>query len=443
MRAFLVGLLALGACSGGNAKLDMGHPPLAPSYLKDLPGEIRDGLPVNYTQAAVGVINVPNLLVSAKGKHIETADDWLGTRRPEIRQLLIDNQFGVPPSIASGRKPTITHAYSEQNVVTLNGTALRSQSTVTATTDLGSHTIDVVHYLPAKATAPVPMVLMVNFSPSMLMVDDTGIKETDGWDAGQRIPGREARVIAKQDIAPYLARGYGVALVHYAQIEPDFAGGSSLGLRRIYGPVNEASRKANDAGAIATWAEGLSIVREHLALNQYIDGDRIALYGVSRLGKAALWAGANDPKFAAVIAVCSGEGGGALSRRNYGETIGHVAASFPYWFAPRWNSYAPSPSTSPVDAHMIMAMIAPRPLMIITGETDAWSDPYGEFLAARLATPVYRLFGKGGVDGIPALDIATQDDLVYMMHAAGHGPAPQDTPAILGFLDHHFRSAPR
>jgi hypothetical protein len=442
-RAIAIGLLALCACSGGNSKLDMGHPPLAPSYLKDLPGEIRNDIPVNYTQAAVGVINVPNLLVSAKGKRIETADDWLGTRRPEIRQLLIDNQFGVPPSVASGRRPAIQHAYSEDNIVALNGTALRSQSTVSVTTDLGSHTIDVVHYLPAKATGRVPMVLMVNFSPTMLMVDDTGIKETDGWDAGKRIPGREARVIAKQDIAPFLARGYGVALVHYAQIEPDFDGGSSLGLRRIYGPVNEANRKADEAGAIATWAEGLSIVREHLALNKYVDGDRIALYGISRLGKAALWAGANDLKFAAVIAVCSGEGGGALSRRNYGETIGHVAAAFPYWFSPRWNSYGPNPSASPVDAHMIMAMIAPRPLMIIAGETDAWSDPYGEFLAARLASPVYRLFDKGGVDGLPPLDVATQHDLVYMMHAAGHGPAPQDTPAILGFLDRHFHAPAR
>ncbi len=442
-RAIVVGILALAACSGGNSKLDMGHPPLAPSYLKDLPGEMRNDLPVNYTQAAVGVINVPNLLVSAKGKRIETADDWLGTRRPEIRQLLIDNQFGTPPSVASARKPAFRHDYSEQNVSALNGTALRSQSTVTATTELGSHTIDVVQYLPARASGPAPTILMVNFSPNMLMVDDTGIKETDGWDAGKRIPGRQSRVIAKQDIAPYLAQGYGVALVHYAQIEPDFDGGSSLGLRRIYGAVDETRRKPDDAGAVATWAEGLSIVREHLALNPRIDGDRIALYGISRLGKAALWAGANDPKFAAVISVCSGEGGGALSRRNYGETIGHVAASFPYWFSPRWNSYAPSPSTSPVDAHMIMAMIAPRPLMIIVGETDAWSDPYGEFLSARLATPVYRLFGKQGVDGLPALDVATQGDLVYLMHATGHGPAPQDTPAILGFLDRHFHPQPR
>lgn len=434
-------LAALGACSIGAARpdLDMGHPPLAPAYLKDLPGEMRNGLAVNYTQADVGTINVPNLLVSASGKRIETADDWLGTRRPEIRQLLIENQYGVAPSVASTRKPTVKHDYSEHGVPALNGTALRSQSTVIVSTDTGSHSIDVLLYAPARAAGPSPVVLMVNFSPNIVMVDDEGIKETDGWDNGKRIPGLQSRVIAKPDVAAYLARGYGVALVHYAQIEPDFDGGSALGLRKIYGTVNEAARKPDEAGAIATWAEGLSLVREHLALDPSIDGRRIALYGVSRLGKTALWAGANDPRFAAVIAVSSGEGGAALSRRNYGETIGHVAAAFPYWFSPRWNSFAPSPSSLPVDAHMVLAMLAPRPVMVIVGETDAWSDPYGEFLAARLATPVYRLFGKVGVDGIPPLDIPTRHDLVFMMHSAGHGPAPQDTPAILAFLDRNLR----
>lgn len=440
-RAFVVSFLALSACSlFGDDELNMGHPPLAPAYLKDLPGEMRNGLAVNYTQANVGVISVPNLLVSANGKRIETPDDWLGTRRPEVRQLLIDNQYGIAPSVASTRKATITHDYSEHGVSALNGTALRSQSTVIATTDRGSHAIDVLLYTPAKSQGRVPVVLMVNFSPNVVMVDETGIKETDGWDNGKRIPGRQARVIAKPDIGAYLARGYGVALVHYAQIEPDFDGGSALGLRKIYGPVDEVKRAANEAGAIATWAEGLSLVRDHLALDPSVDGRRIALYGVSRLGKAALWAGANDPRFAAVIAVCSGEGGAALSRRNYGETIGHVAVGFPYWFAPRWNSFGQSPSSSPVDAHMVLAMMAPRPVMLIAGETDAWSDPYGEFLAARLATPVYRMFGKEGVDGIPPLDVPTQHDLVYMMHGAGHGPAPQDTPEILRFLDRHLKA---
>lgn len=440
-RIAAIGLLALTGCfGGGNSDLQMRPPPLAPTYLKDQPGETRNGLPVNYTQAAAGTYAEPNLLVAANGRKIESPDDWLGTRRPEIRQLLIANQYGVAPSIASNRKAVVTHAYSERRAQGLGGKAVRSQSTVTAKTDLGSHTIDVLLYTPPNATGPLPVILMVNFSPNVVMVDDPGVKETEGWSEGKRIAGKSARAIAKQDISAFLARGYAVAMVYYAQIEPDFAGGSALGLRRIYGAVDEVKRAPDEAGAIATWAEGLSLVREHLALDPAIDKDRIALYGISRLGKAVLWAGANDPKFAAVISVRAGEGGGALSKRNYGETIGHVAAAFPYWFAPRWNSYAPSPATSPVDAHMVMAMVAPRPLMIITGETDAWSDPYGEFLAARLATPVWRLFGKDGVDGLPPLDVPTRDDLVFLMHAAGHGPAPQDTPAILEFLDRHLKA---
>ncbi len=445
MRALvLFGLLALGGCAfslpWSEDELKMGHPPLAPSYLKDQPGEVRNGIAVNYTQANVGTISEPNLLVAGNGRRVENTDDWLGQRRPEIRQLLIDNQYGVSPSVATTRKATLKHDYSERAVPAFGGKALRSQSTITATTDLGSHAIDVLLYTPANAKGPSPTVLMVNFSPSVVMVDDTGIKEIDGWMDGRRVPGREARAIAKQDIAPFLAAGYGVAMVYYGQIEPDIANGAKLGLRKIYGAVDDLARKANDAGSVATWADGLSLVRDHLALDSAVDGKRIALYGISRLGKTALWAGANDPRFAAVISVCAGEGGGSLSKRNYGETIGHVAAAFPWWFAPRWNSYGASPSSLPIDAHMVMAMMAPRPLMIITGETDAWSDPYGEFLAARLATPVWRLFGKEGVDGIPPLDVATRHDLVYMMHGAGHGPAPQDTPAILAFLDRNLKA---
>ncbi len=431
--------VAIVACQSAPSWLRMGPPPGAPAFLKDLPGEVRSGLPVNYTQERAGTISIPNLLVSTSGKLLNTPDDWLGTRRPEIRQMLLEYQYGMPVAIGP-YQPLTEQDYSERGGSAFGGTALRTQSVLHVITDRGKHDIDVLLYTPAKASGASPVVLMLNFSPNVLMVDDPAVKDIEVWDASRnRVPGRQARVIAKQDIKPFLDRGYGVAMVYYGQIEPDFLGGSSLGMRKIFGDVDEAKRKADDIGAIGMWAEGLSLVRAHLARDPKVDGDRIALYGISRLGKAVLWAGANDPKFAAVIAVCSGEGGAALSRRNYGETVGHVAAAFPYWFAPRWSAYAGAPSNLPVDAHMVLAMMAPRPLMLITGETDAWSDPYGEFLSARLATPIYRLFEKEGVDGYPPLDVPTQGDLVFMTHKGGHGMMPQDTPAILGFLDRHLK----
>lgn len=432
LSAFL--LSGLAACvSGGPAP--MTPAPQAPAYLKDQPSETRNGLPVNFTQADVRAAVAPELLT----KGIRTARGWETKRRPELLQLLTETQYGVPV----GRKEMLLSGlawdYSERDAPAFDGKALRSQMTLVEHTGDASHTTDVLLYTPAKAKGSSPIVLMVNFSPNAVMVDDPAVKETDSWTTdGKRIPGRTARAIAKQDIMPFLDRGYGVAMVYYSQIEPDFKGGSALGVRKIFGDFDEDARAPDDAGAIATWAAHLSLVRQTLAMNPSIDGKRIALYGISRLGKAVLWAGAIDQGFAAVIAVCSGEGGGALSRRNYGETIGHVAANFPYWFSPRWNGYASDPAASPVDAHMVMAMMAPRPLMIITGETDAWSDPWGEFLAARLATPAWQLFGKRGVDAAPELDVPTGGDLTYLIHTGGHGPAPRDTPAILNFLDQYL-----
>jgi len=438
LRIVLAAVLAGACATDETALVDMGPAPVTPAYIADMPSEVVRGLPVNFTQAQVGDAAAPDLLVSTRGQKILSARDWQERRRPEIATLLEENQYGTPPRMETLRFTKVAMSYSERGAPALDGKALRSQSTIELS-GRETRTIDVLLYTPATASRPSPVVLMINFSPNAIMIDDAAVKVTDGWTSeGKRVPGMTARAIAKQDITPFLSRGYGVALVYYSQIEPDFLGGSAYGLRAVYKTVDEAQRAPGEAGSISTWAEGLSLVRQHLAMDPAVDGKRIALYGISRLGKTVLWAGANDPEFAAVIAVCSGEGGAALSRRKYGETIGHVAASFPYWFAPRWNGFAAEPAASPVDSHMVMAMIAPRPLMIIAGETDAWSDPWGEFLAARLATPVYQLLGKQGVNAAPELDQVTGGELSVLLHKGGHGPAPADTPAILNFLDRYM-----
>ena len=120
--------------------------------------------------------------------------------------------------------------------------------------------------------------------------------------------------------------------------------------------------------------------------------------GVSRLGKTVMWAGAHDPRFALVIASCSGEGGAALSRRNYGETIAHLTAPtrYPYQFAANYAKCADHVNEFPVDAHMLVALIAPRPVLLQTGDKDDWSDPKGEFLAAVAAGPVYQAARQTG-----------------------------------------------
>jgi hypothetical protein len=166
--------------------------------------------------------------------------------------------------------------------------------------------------------------------------------------------------------------------------------------------------------------------------------------GVSRLGKTVMWAGARDTRFAMVIASCSGEGGAALSRRDYGETVAHLAAPtrYPYQFAINYQKYAQHVDQLPVDANMLVALIAPRPLLLQTGSTDLWSDPKGEFLAAVAAGPVYKLLGKDGLDtdqwppaGTPILHT-----IGYYMHDGGHGTLPSDWPIFLDFMKMHLQS---
>jgi hypothetical protein len=155
-----------------------------------------------------------------------------------------------------------------------------------------------------------------------------------------------------------------------------------------------------------------------------------------------MWAGAHDERIALVIASCSGEGGAALSRRNYGETIAHLTAPtrYPYQFAANYARYAEHVDRFPVDANLLVALMAPRPVLLQTGLTDYWSDPKGEFLAAVAAGPVYHLLGKQGLDTeeMPAAGQPILHDIGYLMHDGGHGTIPSDWDTYLKFMQMHL-----
>jgi len=230
-----------------------------------------------------------------------------------------------------------------------------------------------------------------------------------------------------------LDAGFGFATIYYGDIDPDFAGGLPYGVRALY-----PQPAANEWGTIAAWAWGLSRALDYLETDSAVDAKRVTILGVSRLGKTVLWAGAHDQRFAAVIASCSGEGGAALSRRNYGETIAHLTAPtrYPYQFCANYGKFAEHADQFPVDAHMLVALMAPRPVLLQTGDKDLWSDPKGEFLAAAAAGPVYRLLGKQGLDTdqMPPAGTPILHTIGYYMHAGGHGTIPSDWDQYLKFL---------
>jgi hypothetical protein len=292
----------------------------------------------------------------------------------------------------------------------------------------------------------VPLLLNVSFSANASTIDDPGIKPGMIWNReGKRVPPPAPRPggLGRLNPLPFLAQGIGVATLYYGDIDPDFAGGVQLGARATYLAPGQTAPKSDEWGTIAAWAWGLSRVMDYLETDKDVDPKRIALLGVSRIGKTVLWAGARDTRFAMVIASCSGEGGAALSRRNYGETVAHLTAPsrYPYQFAGNYGSFGENVSELPVDAHMLVSLIAPRPVLLQTGDTDVWSDPKGEFLSALAAEPVFSLLGVRGLetDKMPAASEPILRTLGYYMHAGGHGTIPSDFDIFLKFMQMHLQ----
>ena len=166
------------------------------------------------------------------------------------------------------------------------------------------------------------------------------------------------------------------------------------------------------------------------------DAKRVALVGHSRLGKTVLWTGASDPRFAVVFSSCSGEMGASVARRDYGESVDDMAANFPWQFARNFQKYSGRWNDLPGDAHLLIALCAPRPVFVTGGTRDQWADPHGEFLAQVAAGPVYRLLGKRdlGTDTLPPLDTPLiEGDLGFLYHTGGHTIMPGDWTAFLAF----------
>ena len=414
--------------------------PPTPVAATRLPASVVAGIPVNYDEAKVGTYTLPDALHLADGKPVTSARMWTNKRRPEIVSLFETQQYGRAPGRPAAERFDIT----DTGTPALNGTAIRKQITIHLTAAADGPAIHLLEYIPASAKKPVPLLLSINFGAVQNAVEDLGITPQTVWD-----PKTNARILppsrggfGRIDAADLLAAGFGVATFYYGDVDPDYAAGLSHGIRAAYLKPNQTAPAPDEWGTISAWAWGMSRVEDYLETDPAVDAHRVAIHGVSRLGKTVMWAGAHDQRFALVIASCSGEGGAALSHRDYGETIAHLEAPsrYPYQFAGNWSKYVGFPDSAPFDANLLVALIAPRPLLLQTGDTDFWSDPKGEFLAAVAAAPVYKLLGKDPLDTDvwPAAGQPILHDLGYSMHAGGHGMVPSDWAIYIDFLKQHL-----
>ena len=411
------------------------------AFILHYPAQSQDNF--NYNEAQVGAYELPPLLRLPNGKTITSAKQWTQRQRPALLELFTQHVYGKFPGKTNGLHFKVT----APDAPALNGKAIRKQVTIYFMPNETGPSMDVLLYLPKQTTGPVPVFAGFNFKGNHTVNPDPQIAITTRWVANDKnagitnnqsnktLRGAQASRWAAEEL---VARGYGLATAYYGDLEPDHPDGWKTGVR---GQLKEALQtEPTEWGAIGAWAWGMSRLMDYLETDPAVNARQVALIGHSRIGKAALWAGANDPRFAMIIANESGEGGAALARRWYGETIARLNTSFPHWFSPNFKKYNNRPNQLPVDQHMLLALMAPRPLYVASAEEDQWSDPKGEFLGAKAAEPVYQLFQEKGlnVTEMPPVNRPVGETIGYHNRSGKHDVTAYDWQQYLNFADKHF-----
>ncbi len=394
----------------------------------------------NYDEGKVPQYSLPPLLTLANGTPVHDANTWLNRRRPEIMELYRTQVFGRAPA----RTPRLRSEETSVDRQALGGKAVRKLVTIYFSSKPDGPKMDMLMYLPAKATGPVPMFLGLGFTGNQGVSIDPGIPLAEEWvrdPASRQMVKRRAPETARGSAASrwqvetILEKGYGLAAIYYGDIEPDFDGGMKYGVRPLFFAAGQTAPAPDEWGAISAWAWGLSRAMDYLSADRDVDAKRVAVIGHSRLGKTALWAGAQDTRFSIVISNDSGEGGAAISRREFGERTRNLNTSFPHWFCGNFKQYNDRESQMPVDSHMLLALIAPRPLYVASAQEDQWADPRGEFLAVVNASPVYELLGKKGIrtDRMPDIHQPIMHTTAYHIRAGKHDITNYDWEQYLKF----------
>ncbi len=395
---------------------------------------------VIYDEAKVPPYTLPDPLICLDGTKVTTPELWRTKRRPEILDLFRTHMYGKAPI---GKPAEMTFEVFDLDKNALNGKATRKQVRILFTGKPDRPSMDLLIYLPNDVKHPVPVFLLLNFFGNHAIHPDPAIRIKPIWFKGEQVtPPEDSRGRDRSiPVEKILARGYGVATAYYGDIAPDFAGSFQHGVFAAFDKLFGEKRPPDAWGAISAWAWGLSRALDYFEVDKDIDAERVVVLGHSRLGKTALWAGAQDERFAIVISNNSGCGGAALSRRRFGETVAIINSAFPHWFCENFKRYNNRENELPIDQHMLVALIAPRPVYIASADEDLWADPRGEFLAAKFADPVYKLLGTEGLPAqeMPALNQPVMGTIGYHIRSGGHGLTEYDWERYMDFADKHFR----
>ena len=370
----------------------------------------------NYDESKVPDYTLPEVLKTENGAIVNDKSAWERARRPELLQLFAENIYGQMPASFDSIRFTNNHDIANA----MDGRAHLKQVTISVWRMGKPVNIHLVLFTPNNRKKPVPAFLLINNREASTMDPARKIK-SEFWPAEMVIDS-----------------GYAIAAFQVADAAPDDKDNYQNGVLQLYPEQLQAD---NGMKAIGAWAWAASRVMDYFEKDKDIDARKIGLVGHSRGGKTALWAGANDQRFAIVISNCSGNSGAALSRRKFGETIKKINEGFPYWFSNNYKKFNDKEDSLPVDQHELLALIAPRPLYVTSASEDLWADPKGMYLSLQNAEPVYNLYGKHAAlpAEMPAINTPIIHSILGYHEREGiHDLTKYDWNNFIRFANYHY-----
>jgi hypothetical protein len=377
-------------------------------------GEAQQAVPKYLSaEATVPAYTLPDLLTRPDGTKISGYREW-AEHRKVVLELFRTHVYGRSP-----RGPE----HSERKVVqtdakALDGTATLKRVLLGCGEDDRHHQFELTLFLP-NSRRPAPVFLLLNNRPPE-NTDPTRKMKSGFW-----------------PVEEVLARGYGIAAIQVSEVAPDKPDRFRDGVIKLM--EGDRTERPPDAWkAISAWAWGASRALDYMQLDPDVDGKHVAVLGHSRGGKAALWAGAQDERFALTISNDSGCTGAALSRRMVGESVKQINTGFPHWFCDNYRKYNDREAELPIDQHQLIALMAPRAVYVASAAEDLWADPKGEYLALAHASRVYHLYRQSGFlpDAMPGVEKPEiSGPQAYHIRSGIHNLTPYDWQRYMDFAD--------
>jgi hypothetical protein len=411
---------------------------------------------------------LPDPLVMLDGTRVTTKEQWEMKRKPELKALFQHYMYGRLPPTPS--KQSYTELFRDEKA--LGGKATLSEIKITFEQPSLSHPIHVLLAVPNRVQRP-PVFVGMNFCGNHTLLDDSRIHLPEVWcrntcpgvvneRATDKGRGGQADV---WNVDLIIDRGYALACFYSGDVDPDTPDMND-GIGPAFYKPGQSTAADDDAGTIMLWAWGFHRVADLVGQHakDQVDPKRIAVVGHSRNGKTAILAGALDERIAVVIPLQAGCGGTAPSRTmdTRAESVRQINTSFPHWFCGNFkkfydpvepilddkgktvpprreqvNRFSEKTNRLPFDQHCLIALCAPRPVLLPNAEEDLWANPSGQLEMAKAASPVYTLLGVEGIaaDAKPEMSKLIDSRLGYFMRPGKHAMARQDWEAFIAYCD--------